>query len=87
MRTPFDRALISGAQSTLTTTCRETADAGQIPDGTSPGSSQAMGAGRLGQHPADSLLAVPTRENQSGGALIPELPARRAHPSRPPPSA
>ena len=44
-----------------------------------------MGAKSMGQLPADSLLAVPTRAYQSGGALIHALPARRDHTARPPP--
>jgi hypothetical protein len=79
--------LISGRHPRRTTTCRETAVAGPIPDGTSPTDLVGTGAKSMGQLPADSLLAVPTRAYQSGGALIHALPARRAHTARPPPPA
>jgi hypothetical protein len=81
------RELISGARPKRLTTCRETAVAGPIPDGTSPTDPVGTGAVRLGQLPADSLHPVPTREHQSGGELIHALPARRDHSARPPPSA
>ena len=77
--------LISGSGPRRLTTCRETAVAGPIPVGTSPTDLVGMGAISLGQLPADSLLAVPTRAYQSGGALIHALPARRDHTARPPP--
>lgn len=71
----------------LTTTCRETAVAGQIPAGTLPTSTIGTGANSQGQQPADPRLAVPTREHQPGGAPTHALPARRAHSARPPPAA
>ena len=85
MRSIFGRRFISGRCPRKTTTCRETAVAGLIPVGTSPTDLIGTGARSLGQLPADSLLAVPTRAYQSGGALIHALPARRVHTARPPP--
>ena len=83
----FGQQLISDRCPTRTTTCRETAVAGPIPGGTSPTDLIGMGEISMGQLPADSLLAVPTRAYQSGGALIHALPARRDHSARPPPTS
>ena len=78
----FGQQLISDRCPTKTTTCPETAVAGPIPGGTSPTDLIGMGEISLGQLPADSLLAVPTRDYHSGGALIHALPARRDHSAR-----
>jgi hypothetical protein len=90
MLLPVGRPLIGATAPTTARTRRSTAVAGKIP-ASSPPPPWWRDATSLRLPPAQSRLAVPTREHQSGGPLIHAAPTRSwptppGHPRQPSPT-